>query len=233
MTIRKEEAYTGTFALLLAFVMLAALLFAAPARAGELTLEYGRVRNGIAPPGVWYQPGFDYAANLDTQSFRLAYTRKSSYWPRWQVGWDSNQNYSGRVTHVSDENYRPGNTPACASPCEIPRQGHYSGASNNLNFSFLPTIRFGRLGLFGRIGGAIYEATMTVKNGNCDNGYTCAAIYPGVYRMSKSGFTPYFGGGLEYRGFVMEVIKAPSISATQESIQRGTTAFYIGHTWKL
>ena len=91
----------------------------------------------------------------------------------------------------------------------------------------------GRLSAFGRIGIAVFRSTMTVKNGNCIGEYDCSIIFPGIYHMNKTGFSPYLGAGMEYRGWVAEVIAAPGISATLDSIQRGTVAYYIGYAWKI
>ena len=232
-----EKSVSATVGITLAFTALA-LLYTASAKADfpagtTLTIETGRVRNGIAPPGVWYQPGFDYKANLESQSARAAITWKGKDWYRWQAGFDWNHQYSGNLRFVSDENYNPSLSPPCNVPCETPRIAHYTGTTHNFNLSVLPTYSAGRFSAFGRVGVAIFRSTMTVKTGNCVSGYDCSIIFPATYRMNKTGFSPYLGAGMEYRGWVAEVIAAPGISATLDSIQRGTVAYYVGYAWKI
>jgi len=213
------------------------LMLSLNAHAMDAGFSVGQSFQGIADNGIWYQKGFPYAMDLKSGAYR-AYIGGKPFkeirisWLDWLRDARVEGDYSnygssnGSTTYVSDENYTGNEDRPCYDPCEAPRSAVWEGKSHALGLSVMPEIRFSKLLIQPRIGGQIFQAKTIVIAQNHARVYQDARIPDpnpsiGRYDESKTGFSWYYGIGVEYKGFKLEYTRSPIIKAGNDSIQRG------------
>lgn len=216
------------------------------ARALELAAWEGTSLTRPAPDGVWRQEGFPYQQNLDAKSRHIALSGWYNSWLKLEMNYIDFGDISGNLTYVSDENYSSNPKDPCRKPCEAPRSAVWSGYSQGLGLSAIPTVQFkdvpilnqfvknGSAGI--RLGVMKFTAETLVTAQNFhDNFVNDPNPSIGVYDMKNNGFSWYYGfnakiGQVSKYGQVNLIyMQAPDIKAGFDGVQRGVKDLHLSY----
>ncbi len=184
----------------------------APAHATDFYFTAGVGQASLNHPGdnKWFiQKGWDYTIDGKSTGFRLGLGAQFSKY----LALEANYHNLGKYEHfalfmMNEDVYSESSPTLCTGTCEPTTAGYLSGRANAVSLTAMPTLPITKdLSIYGRLGAAYFRAQFDVRFIPTD---PMQRQWHHI-RMSSSGITPVWGGGVKYGNWGLDVIQMPAV----------------------